>query len=84
MLIVKCFAGCMYGCMRLASRIAVNTTLAAAAGGLTSLFCETLLGHPGDISPILNGILAGEPCCQSCLGAQKHHAVISPCTSCHM
>ena len=57
---MQCVAGCMYGCMRLASRIAVNTTLAAASGGLSSLFCETLLGHPGDISPILNGILAGK------------------------
>ena len=56
-----CAAGCMYGCMKLASRIAVNTTLAAAAGGLSALTCETLLGHPGDISPILNGILAGKP-----------------------
>lgn len=49
----------MYGCMALASRIAVNTTLAAAAGGLTSLLCEAMLGHPGDVGPILNGILAG-------------------------
>ena len=60
-----CAAGCMYKCMHLASRIAVNTTLAAAAGGLTSLSCATLLGHPGDISPILNGILAGKPCIQT-------------------
>jgi Amt family ammonium transporter len=46
--------------MALASKVAVNTTLAAAAGGLTSLACEALLGHPGDIGPILNGILSGE------------------------
>ncbi len=65
-------AGCMYGCMELASRIAVNTTLAAAAGGLTSLSCATLLGHPGDISPILNGILAGELRFQTCLSSQLH------------
>lgn len=51
----------MYGCMAVASRIAVNTTLAAASGGLTSLLCETLLGRPGDVGPILNGILAGTP-----------------------
>lgn len=50
----------MFGCMRLASKIAVNTTLAAAAGGLTALLSETLLGAPGDIAPVLNGILAGE------------------------
>jgi ammonia channel protein AmtB len=47
--------------MALASRIAVNTTLAAAAGGLTALLFETLLGYPGDIIPILNGILSGQP-----------------------
>ena len=50
----------MFGCMRLASKIAVNTTLAAAAGGLTALLSETLLGAPGDIAPVLNGILSGE------------------------
>ena len=54
-------AGCMYGCMRLASKIAVNTTLAAAAGGLSALLSETLMGAPGDIAPVLNGILAGKP-----------------------
>ena len=53
---------CMHHrCMALASKVAVNTTLAAAAGGLTSLACEALLGHPGDIGPILNGILSGAP-----------------------
>ena len=46
--------------MRLASKIAVNTTLAAAAGGLSALLSETLMGAPGDIAPVLNGILAGE------------------------
>ena len=58
--------------MKLASRIAVNTTLAAAAGGLTSLSCNVLLGHPGDISPVLNGILAGEPCFQACFSPELH------------
>ena len=53
--------GCFSGCMALAARIAVNTTLSAAAGGLTALLGESLLGAPGDISPILNGILAGGP-----------------------
>ena len=56
-------AGCMYGCMRLASKIAVNTTLAAAAGGLSALLSETLMGAPGDIAPVLNGILAGKTSC---------------------
>ena len=45
-----------------APKIAVNTTLSAAAGGLTALLGESLLGHPGDIGPILNGILAGAAC----------------------
>lgn len=60
MLTCSASAGCMYGCLRLASKIAVNTTLAAAAGGLSALLSETLMGAPGDIAPVLNGILAGE------------------------
>ena len=51
--------GCMYGCMELASQIAVNTTLAPAAGALTAIALHAALGFPGDISPALNGILAG-------------------------
>ena len=51
---------CFYGCMRLAARIAVNTTLGAGAAGLTTLLLITVLGSPGDIGPVLNGILAGE------------------------
>ena len=51
--------GCMYGCMHVAAAIAVNTTLAAAAGGLTGITLHASLGYPGDIAPVLNGILAG-------------------------
>ncbi|KAK9810523.1 hypothetical protein WJX72_012129 [[Myrmecia] bisecta] len=50
---------CVYGCMYTASKIAVNTSLAAAAGGVTSLVVTAALGHPGDVRPALNGILAG-------------------------
>ena len=46
-----CFEGCMYT----ASKVAVNTTLSTGAGGLTVLLAAVLLGHPGDIGPILNG-----------------------------
>jgi ammonia channel protein AmtB len=51
--------GCMYGCMAVASKVAVNTTLAAATGGATVLIVECLLGHAGDIGPVLNGIISG-------------------------
>ena len=51
--------GCMYGCMQVASLVAVNTTLAAGAGGLTGIALHAALGYPGDIVPALNGILAG-------------------------
>ena len=51
---------CVYGCMQLAARVGVNTTLGAGAGGLSALLLATLAGSPGDIGPILNGILAGE------------------------
>lgn len=40
-----------------ASRVAVNTTLSAATGGLTVLFLSLFLGRPGDIGPMLNGII---------------------------
>lgn len=50
---------CAFGCMDLAAAIAVNTTLSAAAGGMTTLLLEILLGRPGDIGPVLNGILGG-------------------------
>ncbi|PRW61429.1 ammonium transporter [Chlorella sorokiniana] len=50
---------CFYGCMLVAASIAVNTTLAAGAGGLTCLFLSVFFGAPGDIGPLLNGILAG-------------------------
>jgi Ammonium Transporter Family len=47
--------------MELASRVAVNTTLAAAAGGFTALLIDTVLGRPTDITNMLNGILSGGP-----------------------
>lgn len=53
--------GCVVGpgCMVLAGRAAMNTTLSIAAGGLTCLAATILIGAPGDVMPLLNGILAG-------------------------
>eukprot|EP00803_Ostreobium_quekettii_P002948 evm.model.scf_2798.3 EVM.evm.TU.scf_2798.3 scf_2798:13298-18695(+) len=49
-----------YEHMYVASKCAVNTTLSAAGGGLTTLLVDTVVfNHPPDISPILNGLLAG-------------------------
>lgn len=62
--------GCFYGCMLVASKVAVNTTLAAATGGLAVLFASLFLGRPGDIGPMLNGILAALV------------AITSPCAYC--
>mmetsp|Transcript_12151 Transcript_12151/g.16566 ORF Transcript_12151/g.16566 Transcript_12151/m.16566 type:complete len:402 (-) Transcript_12151:194-1399(-) len=45
--------------VQIASKIAVNTTLAPAAGGLMSLTFYVALGNPVDVAPCLNGILAG-------------------------
>ncbi|KAH7617269.1 putative Ammonium transporter 2 [Nannochloris sp. 'desiccata'] len=51
--------GCMYGCMGTAAIAAANTTISAAAGGLACLLINIILGKPGDVGPLLNGILAG-------------------------
>ncbi|GMH35861.1 hypothetical protein BSKO_03729 [Bryopsis sp. KO-2023] len=50
---------CFYECMEVASKIAVTTTLAASAGGVTVLFVNAASGSPADVAPALNGILAG-------------------------
>jgi len=42
-----------------AARVAVTTTLSAAAGGAATLGIHVALGNPPDVSPALNGILAG-------------------------
>jgi len=47
------------GAMELASKVAVNTTLAAAAGGATVALVERLAGGIWMIPAICNGILAG-------------------------
>ncbi len=46
---------CFYGCMALAAKIAVNTSLSVGAGGITCLFVSVIMGNPGDIGPLLNG-----------------------------
>jgi Amt family ammonium transporter len=48
-----------YGSMYTASRVAVTTTLSAAAGGSTTLILHVLHKNAPDVSPALNGILAG-------------------------
>lgn len=48
-----------YGSMYVASKCAVTTTLAAASGGVTVLIVDVAFGHPPDVAPALNGILAG-------------------------
>ena len=53
--------GCVLGegCMDIAGRAAANTTLSIAAGGLMCLTITIVLGSPGDVSNLLNGILSG-------------------------
>ncbi|PSC73998.1 ammonium transporter [Micractinium conductrix] len=68
---------CFYGCMPIAAQVAVNTTLATGAGGLTCLFLAVFNGNPGDIGPLLNGILAGAvSITASCAMVQSYCAVI--------
>ncbi|EFN53469.1 hypothetical protein CHLNCDRAFT_136742 [Chlorella variabilis] len=68
---------CFYGCMSVAALVAVNTTLATGAGGLTCLFLAVLNGNPGDIGPLLNGILAGAVSITAgCALVQSYAAVI--------
>ncbi|CAD7696262.1 unnamed protein product [Ostreobium quekettii] len=45
--------------MAVATRVAVTTTISAAAGGITSLAVHVLRRQPPDLPPTLNGILAG-------------------------
>jgi len=45
--------------MRDAARVAVTTTMSACAGGATTLAIHVALKNPPDVSPALNGILAG-------------------------
>jgi Amt family ammonium transporter len=53
--------GCVLGegCMDIAGRAATNTTLSIAAGGLMCLTITIVVGSPGDVSNLLNGILSG-------------------------
>jgi len=45
--------------MIVAARAAVTTTMAACAGGATTLAIHVAMKNPPDVSPALNGILAG-------------------------
>lgn len=49
----------MYQQMYVASKCAVTTTLAASAGGASVLVIHVFAGYPPDVTPVLNGILAG-------------------------
>ena len=48
--------------MQVASLTAVNTTLAAAAGGISVILLQAALGKPCEIGAFMNGILAGRHC----------------------
>ncbi|KAL4459131.1 hypothetical protein ABPG75_013996 [Micractinium tetrahymenae] len=68
---------CFFGCMPVAAQVAVNTTLATGAGGLTCLFLAVFNGNPRDIGPLLNGILAGAvSITANCALVQSYAAVI--------
>jgi Amt family ammonium transporter len=49
----------MYNCMQSAALAAVNTTLAISTCAISTLVFSIVLGRPGDIGVLLNGILAG-------------------------
>lgn len=69
--------GCMLGCMPAASLAATNTTLSIASGGLTCLLAAVLLGSPGDIGVLLNGILSGAVAITaSCALVEPYAAVV--------
>ncbi|KAH8065793.1 ammonium transmembrane transporter [Aureococcus anophagefferens] len=46
---------CIVGCDAVAAKVAVTTTLAAAAGGLTNLFLHYALSHVYDVGEMCNG-----------------------------
>mmetsp|Transcript_17800 Transcript_17800/g.60733 ORF Transcript_17800/g.60733 Transcript_17800/m.60733 type:complete len:444 (-) Transcript_17800:126-1457(-) len=50
---------CLVGCMGLAAKVAVTTTLSAAAGGVTTLCLHVFETKTPDVAPALNGILGG-------------------------
>ena len=55
----NCCSTIAWSDMVTATKCAVTTTLAAAAGGVSALLCEVVSGKHADLPPILNGILAG-------------------------
>lgn len=55
----NCASTLAYSDMYTASRIAVTTTLSAAAGGVVCLVIHTAHGYAPDVQPLLNGILGG-------------------------
>lgn len=70
-----------YEHMYVASKCAVNTTLSAAGGGLMTLFIDTVVfSQPPDISPILNGLLAGlVSITAGCASVEPYGALIIGC-----
>ena len=72
--------GCFYGCMGTAATAAANTTIAIASGGLTCLVISILIGAPGDMAPLINGILAGAVSITgSCAFVEPYGAFIIGC-----
>lgn len=49
----------VFSAMEIAGKVAVTTTLAACAGGCTTLIVTVMTGGAPDVGPVLNGILAG-------------------------
>lgn len=66
----------MYGCMVAAAQAASNTTLSIAAGGISCLLLSVVLGSPGDIGILLNGILAGAVSITACCALVEPYAAV--------
>lgn len=69
--------GITRGMHKVVERCAMNTTLAAAAGGLTTLFVKKGTDHILDLVTVLNGVLAGlVSITASCAFVETYAAII--------
>lgn len=72
--------GVTRGMYKTVERCAMNTTLAAAAGGLTTLIVKKLTDHIFDLISVLNGVLAGlVAITASCAFVETYAALIIGC-----
>lgn len=68
------------GMHRVVERAAVNTTLAAAAGGITTLVVKKFTDHFFDLLSVLNGVLAGlVAITASCAFVETYASIIIGC-----